>query len=394
MQTLHSKTTSRFMRGQKLRPQMQEFRLGIQKAQEAIENAIGCPTKVKLEINGDLSFLQNDEEGAKPINAIQHLIEERKQPLSMAPKKEKIAKHLLGEFYSDKKYLENLLKDEDLIKGKSGKKLKDIVQNSLTYLDTCTEFWTQEKNIYAQDKDRKPTQQRCSKPQHVSGSEPAQVLLRSLQDIDAELTSGNAKGSLKKAEEAMKAVQGWPDKEISKKREAIGSLHSCIGNALIELGNINKALEHHQKDLELAEQCKLPEAMSRALENTGRVYAQMGRFEQAIEVWERKVPLLSGGLEKTWLFHELGWCHLKLSHHEKSQDYGIRSVAAAEEIADEEWLLNAHVLVAQSEIKLGNFESCVAHFERALTYARLKENNCAMTGILKALDEAKQQLPQ
>lgn len=75
-----------YHRGHKLRPQMQEFRLGIQKAQEAIENSVGSkwqlivlqsshislsylkyellvlchllgPSNVKLEIKGDLSFL-------------------------------------------------------------------------------------------------------------------------------------------------------------------------------------------------------------------------------------------------------------------------------------------------------------------------------------------------
>lgn len=30
-----------YHRGQKLRPQIQEFRLGIQRAQEAIENSVG-----------------------------------------------------------------------------------------------------------------------------------------------------------------------------------------------------------------------------------------------------------------------------------------------------------------------------------------------------------------
>lgn len=131
--------------------------------------------------------------------------------------------------------------------------------------------------------------------------------------IALELTSGNAEGSLKKAEEVMKIVQGWSDKDISNKKELIGSLHSCIGNALIDLGNMDKALKHHQKDLELAKQwwepeeisqtkwiyialrlfkspviflmnSKLPEAMSRALDNIGRVYAQMGQYVQAIEL--------------------------------------------------------------------------------------------------------------
>lgn len=72
--------------------------------------------------------------------------------------------------------------------------------------------------------------------------------------IISELMSGNAEGTLKKAEEVMKMVQRWSEKEVPNKKEVLGTLHSCIGNALIDLGNMDKALEHHQKDLELAKQ--------------------------------------------------------------------------------------------------------------------------------------------
>lgn len=175
---------------------------------------------------------------AQPIAAIQNLTKERKQRIPKTPKSEKTTKQLLGEFYSDKKYLENLLKDEgtftflllylylhicsvstlsllfsvyvnppaimfftfntlifkvviqwsaDLVKGKTkgGERLQDVIQNSLAYLDTCTEFWNQEQPICARDKDHKLKRQKCSKPRHSSSSEPAQFLLKSLQDIDA-----------------------------------------------------------------------------------------------------------------------------------------------------------------------------------------------------------------
>ncbi|XP_071323804.1 outer dynein arm-docking complex subunit 4 [Trachinotus anak] len=385
-----------YHRGQKLRPQVQEFRLGIQKAQEAIENSVGCPSSVKLEIKGDLSFLQKDEERVQPITAIQHLTKERKQQTQKTPKNEKTTRQLLGEFYSDKKYLENLLKDEDLVKGKtrSGERLQDVIQSCLTYLDTCTELWNPEKPICARERDRKLMQQKCSKLHSSALSEPAQFLLKSLDDIDAELTSGNAEGGLKKAKGVMKTVQGWSEKEIPNKKEVLGSLHSCIGNALIDLGNMDKALDHHQKDLELAKQCKLPEAMSRALDNIGRVYARTGQFTKAIEFWEKKIPLVRGGLEKTWLFHEIGWCYLELNRYKEARDYGVRSVAAADEIADGKWQINANVLVAQSEMKLGNFESSVTSFDRALTHAKLQGDDFATNAIQKALDEAKQHLSQ
>lgn len=52
---------------------------------------------------------------AQPITAIQHLTKERKQKTQKTPKNEKTTKQLLGEFYSDKKYLENLLKDKGTV---------------------------------------------------------------------------------------------------------------------------------------------------------------------------------------------------------------------------------------------------------------------------------------
>ncbi|XP_035472088.1 outer dynein arm-docking complex subunit 4 isoform X1 [Scophthalmus maximus] len=380
-----------YHRGQKLRPQIQEFRLGIQKAQEAIENCVGSPS-VKLEIKGDLSFLQKDEEMTQPITAIEDLTKENKQQTQKTPKIEKRTKKLLGEFYNDGKYLESLLKDEDLVKGKTkgGESLQDVIQGSLTHLDACTEFSNQEKPINAQGKDHK-TQQKCGKPGPSASSEQTNFLLKSLEEIDAELTSGNAEGSLKKAEEVMEMVQRWSEKEVPNKQEVLGSLHSCIGNALINLGDMDKALVHHQKDLELAKQCNHSEAMSRAMDNIGKVYAQTGHLTLAIGFWEKKIPLVRDPLEKTCLFHEIGWCYLKLDRYEEARDYGVRSLAAADETADDKWQMNANVLVAQSEMKLGNVESSVARFERALTQAKLQEDDSAMNSIQKALDEAKPQ---
>ncbi|XP_020488274.2 outer dynein arm-docking complex subunit 4 isoform X2 [Labrus bergylta] len=378
-----------YHRGQKLRPLMQEFKLGIQKAEGAIENSVGSPSSVKLEIKGGLTLLPEEEKREQPITATQHPTTKQQNQ----KKCEKTTKQLLGEFYSDKKFLENLLHNEDLAKGKTkgGERLQDVIQSCLSSIDTCTKFLSQKKPISAP---KGQCKQKCSKPHRSPPCEPALFLLKSLDEIDTELTSGNAEGSLRKAEEVMKALQGWSERDVPNKKEVLGSLHSCVGNALMDLGDLDKALEHHQKDLELASQCKLTQAMSRALDNIGQVYAQTGQYTQAIECWEKKVPLVSDVLEKTWLFHNIGWCYLELKQHQEARDYGIRSVAAAEEIADVKWQINANVLVAQSELKLENFESCISYFERALSKARLQDDHCAVNAIQKALDEAKQHLQQ
>lgn len=94
------------------------------------------------------------------------------------------------------------------------------------------------------------------------------------------LSSGNTESGLKKARELMKVVKEWSGEVLPNKREVLGNLHSCIGshiliisiaqeweiwnsmlkvslifyvgNALMDLGNMDKALHHHEKDLELA----------------------------------------------------------------------------------------------------------------------------------------------
>ncbi|XP_041634188.1 outer dynein arm-docking complex subunit 4 [Cheilinus undulatus] len=375
-----------YHRGQKLRPLMQEFKLGIQKAEGAIENSVGSPSSMKLEIkNEDTTKME------QPVTATQHLTTEKKQRNQKIPKSEKTTKKLLGEFYSDKKFLENLLNNEDLTKSKSkgGERLQDVIQSCLTSLDTCTKFLSQKKPICSPEGQRK---QKSTKPHRSPSYDLVPFLLKSLDEIDAELTSGNAEGSLKKAVEVMNIVQGWSEKDMPDKKEVMGSLHSCIGNALFDLGDLDKALEHHQKDLELASGCKLSEAMSRALDNIGQIYAQIGQYNQAIGFWEKKIPLVCDGLEKTWLLHNIGCCYLELERYNEARDYGINSVTAADEIADLKWQINANVLVAQSELKLRNFETSVSHFERALTQARLQDDHSAVNAIQKALDEAKQHL--
>uniref|UniRef100_A0A671QM53 Outer dynein arm-docking complex subunit 4 n=1 Tax=Sinocyclocheilus anshuiensis TaxID=1608454 RepID=A0A671QM53_9TELE len=146
---------------------------------------------------------------------------------------------------------------------------------------------------------------------------------------------------------------------------------------------MDKALHQHEKDLELAKKGDLMDSKSRALDNIGRVYARIGKFQQAIEVWEEKLPLACGGLEKAWLFHEIGRCYLELKLYREARDYGSRSLMAADEISDEKWQLNASVLMAQAELKLGNYKACVSHFERALDRAKLLQDDSASEAIQK-----------
>ncbi|KAK7940117.1 hypothetical protein WMY93_003443 [Mugilogobius chulae] len=334
-----------YHRGLKIRPEIQKFRVGIQKAQDAIENAAGSPSSVKLGNKGDLSFFQKDDEVRRkyPATAIQQMMTVEKKPQTAVKKtkNEKKDKQVLGEFYDDKKYLEDLLKNKDLSKSitKKGESLRDVIKDSLTYLETCTEFRNNEKPIVVQ-KSRKPGQ-RETRPK--SSSEHVQLIRKRLEEIESELMCGNAKNSLKKAEDAMKTVQAWSPKDVPDKNEYLEMLHRSMGSAHHKLGDLDKALEHFRKDMELAKQCKLHADWSRALDNMGRVYAQMGQFEQAIECQEKRIPLVCDAVERTWMFYELGRWHLELNRFKEAQKYGLRSVTTAEDTEDVQWQMNANV---------------------------------------------------
>uniref|UniRef100_A0A8C6SEV2 Outer dynein arm-docking complex subunit 4 n=1 Tax=Neogobius melanostomus TaxID=47308 RepID=A0A8C6SEV2_9GOBI len=258
--------------GLKIRPEIQKFRVGIQKAQEAIENATGSPSSVKLKNKGDLSFFQKDDE-----------VRESNGSGGIMRSTENETKRVFGEFYDDKKYLEDLLKDKGdflfyiIYTNQKGESLHNIIKGSLNYIETCTEFRNNEKPIAVQKVGK--SSHKVTRPK--SSSTANLHLLFSAPP--PELLCGNAKASLKKAEELMKTVQTWSPKDVPDKNECLEMLHRCIGNAHFELGDTDKALDHYRKDLELAD--KLHEDRSRALDRLGRVHAQMGQFEQAIEWW-------------------------------------------------------------------------------------------------------------
>ncbi|XP_048782754.1 outer dynein arm-docking complex subunit 4 [Lagopus muta] len=380
-----------YHRGGELRPELQKFRLGIQKSHEAIINCIGSPSSVKLKNKEDLCFISQQAESKKANQKLQiKLTKDQKCTKKQEPaRNQKTERQLLGELYADKAYLEKLLKDEDLMRSvtKQGVKVEDVVLGGIAYLDARAEFWQQQKPIYARVRERRLRQQRWIREKKPKPAEVARFIVQSMEDIDMLLTGDCPKESCRKAERVLKTIQGWSEDEVPNKKELIGNLHSCIGNAQFEMGRMEAALKSHKMDLEFARQNNLPDAVSRALDNIGRVYARTGKFQQAIDTWEEKIPLAKSSLEKTWLFHEVGRCYLELGKAEEAQNYGEKSLQSALEAGDAEWQLHASVLLAQAQEKLKDYRSAIANFEKALEKAKLVHSAAAQQAIIAALDD-------
>lgn len=163
-----------YHRGHKLRPELDEFRLGIQKAREAIDNSIGNPKDYKLQspktwmTDGLLTGKAGKPGTASGMKRtqIQTTTDFRRNLRSAKSEKaERTEKQLLGELYADKEYLQSLLDDRDFIKSPKDT-IYELVSEGLRYLETRTEFWRQQKPIYARKKEASRIQARVNHAKH------------------------------------------------------------------------------------------------------------------------------------------------------------------------------------------------------------------------------------
>ncbi|XP_032567387.1 tetratricopeptide repeat protein 25 isoform X1 [Chiroxiphia lanceolata] len=380
-----------YHRGRRLRPDQHKFQLGINKAEEAIMNCIGNPASVKLENKEELGFVSRQAESRKNNQKLQNIPtkDQKGTKKKQRVKNPKTERELLGQLYDDKTFLEKLLKDEDLmqINLRQGGKVEDLVLDGISYLNQRRDFWQQQKPIYARLYERRLLQQRGIGDRKRKPAEVARAIAKDMEDIELMLARGSAEESCRKAERLLKKIQGRAENELPNKSELIGTLHSCIGNAQVEMGQMEAALRSYRRDLDCARQNALPDSVSRALDNIGRVYARTSRFQQAINTWEKRIPMAKSSLEKACLFHDIGRCYLELGEAETAQDCGQKSLESADEEGDEEWQLHATVLVAQAQVKLKDYRSAILNFEKALEKAKLVPDQAAQNTIIVALDK-------
>ncbi|XP_059167775.1 outer dynein arm-docking complex subunit 4-like isoform X2 [Physella acuta] len=380
-----------YHRGNRLRPELLDFRLGIQKAREAIINCVGTPDRVKLNTTGDLSFFAAQEEKSKKGKGASQPCFKRPQVVTKKKKEkagnETTIKQMLGELYGDRRYLERLLQDTDN-QTITGKRIIRIVQDSLSYLNTKTEFWQQLKPMYA----RKYEARLALNRGRAVKTSPYDHIISEIEKIEKFMAEENYEAALKKSNKVMNTLDTMTEAQLANRMTFKANLHSIQGNAYLELKDYENAAQQHQLDLALGEENDIEEAECRALDNLGRVFARSGKFKKAIDVWERKLPRSKGILETTWLCHEIGRCYLELDQSKFAKEYGERSLAAAEEAADDRWQLHALVLISQAEVKAGRLASSLISFEKAYQMAALLMDVEAQLAIKKAMDDVNRKI--
>lgn len=78
------------------------------------------------------------------------------------------------------------------------------------------------------------------------------VLLRD-KCLSTAQCDGRYKEALQRSQKCLSTVQGFSEDLVPNKVEVIANLYSCIGNAYLEMGSYEKALENHHTDLSMGE---------------------------------------------------------------------------------------------------------------------------------------------
>lgn len=154
-----------FHRGLRLRPELNSFRLGVQKSQDAIQKTIGgfgenrkqaiaarkssTSNSAKKSPSGSATAPATDSVRSRPKTAV--------NPTTLKVSIEKReARKLLGELCVDKEYLENLLAHPDLKRADTGtEQVSSLVNDAVRFLNSRQEFWRQQRPCTALPKQKK-----------------------------------------------------------------------------------------------------------------------------------------------------------------------------------------------------------------------------------------------
>jgi len=340
-----------FHRGHALRPELDQFRLGIQKCQEAIENSVGSPSVIQLDPNIEVPSKAPAEQDFR----------KKRQPKE-SPKKvasDKATKALLGELYADREYLEKLSQDETLIKDENGKSasILELITTGIKYLDTRTDFWRQQKPMYTRKRER--TMLRPATSESIS---------KQIEAGHKALNDGEYEVALKCANDANKAIDGHTKKtaHILTLQADSNSLH---GKTLLEMERVEESIMKHKAEIQIAKKSGIDEIKIRAMDNLAEAYVKNVDYEKAIKIYQDRVKSVKSDSEAAWINHNWGRCLLEQGLFDEAESRGNASYKAATKAADKQWQLNAKVLIAQAQIKKGNIPEAEDSFKEAASLA-------------------------
>jgi tetratricopeptide (TPR) repeat protein len=345
-----------YHRGQKLRPETEDFRLGIQKCQEAIDNSVGGPEVIQLDV------------------------ESRKKSASKQRATKKATRSNLGEMYDDRKFLEKLAKDSALMKDHSGKNsVGELINQGIRYLDDRADFWTQQKPEYTRSRERT-----MLKPL------PVELIKTDLSAAIKLLDDKEYEESLKAVIDINTNVETHPDVNKGPMMCALqADINSVYGQALLALGKNEESITRHKKELAAAKKSGITDLKVRAMDNLAEAYVKNQNYKHAMNIYQDRLGNSTSEGEKAWHYHNWARCLLEEGLYEKALQIAIQARDTAQKADDKVWELNSQIIVAQSFLKQTNIDEAEDAYVMALAIAEDNNDDQCKAAINEQLNAIK-----
>lgn len=156
-------------------------------------------------------------------------------------------------------------------------------------------------------------------------------------------------------------------------KQAQGNHLGNLGIAYLDLGEHQKAIEHHEQALEIARQIRDREGEGNHLGNLGLAYFGLGEYRQAIEYLEQVLEifrLIGNRQGESSALGNLGLAYRNLGETEKAIEYHKQALGISQLIGDRQGEGNDLSGLGNAYFVLGEHRKAIEHYEQALEIAR------------------------
>jgi len=298
-----------------------------------------------------------------------------------------VDKEVLGPLQEDKIYLEKFLRRPD-IKGDtqaSSEGLRNSANEALKYLEIRKFFWRQQNPVYAskiglnfnndivRQYERLEAEKKAA-ARKIKMDAAQGAVMKNISQIVHALEIGRANDCQLECQRALRQIKEISPNLLPRKAEFMTEILHYKGLALMKEKRFDEAADAFQAEFKVANENKMAETKSRALDFLGRSYAEKGSFAEAAEVWDSRLAIAKTPIERSYLYHEIGRCYYEMSRWEPTRVYGNQCLEEALKIPDYIWAMYAEILLGQTEVKVKKFELAAEHFAKAEVFG-MQSNN-------------------
>ena len=173
----------------------------------------------------------------------------------------------------------------------------------------------------------------------------------------------NFKRAIEYHEKSLEIAKAIGDKEEEAR------CYTCLGISHFSLGNFKRGVEYHKKALEIAKAIKDKIGESIAHTNLGNAYRNLGDFKRAVEHHEKALEIAKAIRDKigeSACYTNLGNAYRNLGDFKRAIEYYEKSLEIAKEIGGKAEEARCYVGLGNAYYDLGDIKRAIEHHEKAL----------------------------